>query len=430
MESSNTKFIHITRGDRCSICAKELTDPVSVSIGIGPECIKKIKIDKEAMAESLNKDGVYRLDYKEGDKEIELFHKGFLKQRAIDLDKEVGDFIKLGPHASTDDVLRVLENATVAINDPIEVSKTRAESFINKIREIRDRIGSKNTKKIRSLFDLNGLPDVESMSSIISLIDKEEVRFNSSLEYLKNLKDASGEKSIINDHLKTDSLQAWANGFRNNVRRRDISVANRDSWLEKFRSSLIEKGLSIPVSKVDFIIAKNKESSELDKALEKESLEDKKAEDLKKKSLDLEIKEKVYFKLSGLGRSGSPSEVESYLRNDSLDTAELREIIVKNEKELINRWSMDFEKLIQNKDWFKLKKDLSTLIEIDNRMLAKKCNPLKIAEQILSRPETITIFQNAVEAEGKEWGTDIRRAYGVLKGAGLWSIAIGKTKAS
>jgi hypothetical protein len=215
------KTIYFTHSEICSCCGRALTDPVSVSIGIGPECIKIVEIDKAAMADVLSKGGIYFQEYNEGDAGWEQIHKKLSDRRLIQLDQELEKSLN---DKNKEDILIILdrvEKNTLSLDESASVSKSRFTSLEKRMIKLKLttelRIDSLATS-IYLHFDDENFGVNAAVDSLLK-VETIENKYNEIVRRLLNVKSDNGKDSLVNSQFEVHKIKAWCDSLSNGDRR-------------------------------------------------------------------------------------------------------------------------------------------------------------------------------------------------------------------
>jgi hypothetical protein len=379
----------ITRSNACGCCGKELTDPISVAIGIGPECIKSVKIDQEALASALASSGFYEYEYDENDPKSMKFHSRMSTQKLIVLDNELAAYVATNAgKCNIDHVLAMLENAAETLHGSDSLSKSRAASLVKTLDKVKASFGSQLKLLFDNSLDFDNL-DLEDLINKFNLADHIKQRFDNSVNTIFSgnvhckLIDYADDKCVRLCRFSEGSISFMERCIKY------TSEAGMDKRSGIFQGYLTQS-----------LLAAKQSQQEEDEAFE---------------TLDATIiggvasKYDSYYKFLKPGRKSY-----DYLRAN-------QDTIVQG---LILRMQSNFEK---ESPWSVLETDIRPLCNLGSRLFDDENYVL---EKVLSDPRLIESFNNAVVADGKDWSSGLRRCYGSLKGKGLWDIITGKKQAA
>lgn len=398
----NNKIV-IKRCSSCAVCGKELSDPASVSIGIGPECIKDIPLDKEEIAKALIEKGVFEMAYYDNPTLFE-FHKRISSQGIINLDKDLAPIVKTTRRLSAEPLVKFLEDYPMSFCSDTNASDTRGTALKNKILLIRKSVlegihslavSSPNPEKVANI----GTEYVSKLKTMINL----ERRYNESIAKLSVIKLKKTGASLFNKNDFVNVLEMW----------QEKMDRNASTYAQSFISNLkTEDERKNGFHTRNLLINMDDRAATLDKEIW----------DRSKREKESKSAERIQIISRGIF-NGDINEIFLALEGEGL--SESVELFKSREKDFLKKYIPQLEKVVMDRDFSSVGSNVKQMLAI-GKIVDEGKDPHDFAKYILSSPEIVDSIKTAIDKEGKDWGAELRRLYGFLKANGLWEISTGK----
>lgn len=411
MTVTTKRFLVLSRSPFCLYCGRELSDPDSQAIGIGPECIRTINIDREAVVKALSAPGsTYNLEYEETDKMAIRFHQVISERRLIDIDKDLVTLLALKDKLNSETILKRLESYTLSFEENTELSETRGLALQKKLEVIKQHLIKEIGKFPYRLDDVKSEVEL-AMKKLVSVIEIEQ-RYNSVIRNLYSLKSKKTGKNLFGASDEIHRLKMWCSGFKNG------SISSRE--LHRFLSlKEIEAGISEETLKEGIPARQILLITERTKALENKEADDK-IKILKKREDD------IHTVLLAV-KEGNIGAVVNTAKRNSQDREEILGYVTSHREELFTEYENVLLHKIKDRKWSEICSDVDDLIYLGEVIDGKGSQDL-LLNKILSIPACIEELNIAVKSEGRDWSPGLRRMYGKLMGYNVWGVAMGTKK--